>query len=224
MTGRSRSIAAAGICAAVLAVAAPAQAVSRASCLAVVTGQLRELRKLSKVVRNDSQVSHADRISLTGRITRATVGITGLQGRIRRDGTAGAVNRDCRLVVTRYRIKPVLTTQVRIVLSADLRAASAQSLLNLAAVFQRRIDAAAARGRDTATAQADVRRLNNQATAVQTVAAALAARVLAVQPGRYPHNRSVLIAAGRSLADVSAQLATAQATSQVALQDVSRLG
>jgi hypothetical protein len=225
--GRRPALAAGALCVAMAVSSAPAAAATasqaRARCLPALAKALHQLRKLTKQVRNDTQVPRADRVSLNGRITHATIGIIALRARLGRDGTAAAVDRDCRLADTTYRVRPVLTTQVRIVLAADLTSSSAQSLLTLASVFQRRIDAARDRGRNVAAAQADVTRLTAQASAVQAARAQLVARVLALRPVRYPHNRATLIAASRSLAALQAQLDTAEQTSQTALQEVGAL-
>lgn len=184
-----------------------------------ITRRLLALRDLQTAAKSTSRLSDPDRAALANQLQDQINGLTTLNAKIQGDSDPAAVRADASRIVTDYRVYVLTIPKARGVMAADIELNAAARLTRLADRLASPIDQAAAKGKDTSKAQADLTSLRARLTAVTGTVTPLPAALVALAPSGYPGNRAVLEQSRATLRTGRAGLADAVSLARQVIAD-----
>jgi hypothetical protein len=197
---------------------------AKKTCDAAVAKRLTSLGTVKKDLDAAPAVASPNRATLDSQIDTAVTGLTALKATIDADGTLAKVRTDCKRVVSDYYVYALLVPRVELVRAAGRVQAAAGTLKHLAGLLQASVDAARARGKDTASAQGYVTDLGLKADAATKAVAGIAAAVLPLDAAGFPGNRPTLAGARASVESARGALKGALAAAGSAIDALKALG
>ncbi len=189
-----------------------ANGIALGGCL--ITQRLDYLSKATTRVQDSKVLTSADRSALATILANDTSGLTALKSTVDGETSLSAVQADLHAIVSQYRVFRLVARQVALVSQADaVGAAVARYTGTVSPRLEARIQAAAAKGRNTTAAAAALAAMNRAVSAASSDVSGLSARVLALTPAEYDahHARPVLVRAETAVLRARAQLLDARA-------------
>ena len=205
----------AGSCAAEQAAYKASETVANGIALGdcMITRRLDYLSKASTRVQDSKVLTSGDQSALATILSNDTSGLTSLKGTLDAETTLTAVQSDLTSIVTEYRVFRLAARQVALVSEADAVSATVARYATVDTRLEARIQAAAAKGRNTTAASEALTAMNRAVSAASSDVSGLSARVLALTPAEYDAHqaRPVLVRAETAVLRARAQLLDARA-------------
>jgi hypothetical protein len=175
--------------------------------------RLTYLSKASSRLPGIKNLTDADRAALATILSTDTTGLTGLKATLDAETTLAAVQSDLAAIVSDYRVFALAARQVTLVSEADAVSATVARYATVNTRLEARIQAAAAKGRNTSAASAELAVMNRTVARAASDVSGLSARLLALTPAEYDAGsaRPVLVRAETALLRARAQLLDARA-------------
>jgi hypothetical protein len=151
----------------------------------MITQRLTWLSTASSKLSADKTLTAADRAALTTILSNDTNGLTSLKATLDAESSLSAVQGDLAAIVGNYRVYRLVAPQVALVRSADAVSAAVSNFATVNSRLEARIRAAAAKGRKTSAASAELAVMNRAVSAAAADVSGLSARVLALTPAAY---------------------------------------
>jgi len=187
---------------------------------AAVQHRLTWLASLQNRVASATHLTSGDRASLDSLLSQDVTGLTALGAKIQADTDMTTLRNDVRTIADGYRVYVLVTPQVHLTIAADRVDAIATLFTPIEHKLQAAIDAAKAKGKDVAAAQAALDDLKAKVSAAHGAVTHVPSEVMALTPQGYPGNRSTLLAARASLQDARGDLRAARADVTTVLNDL----
>ncbi len=185
-------------------------AAARAQLAAAIVVRQTALRRVLASAASSKTIVPADQAVLTALLTQALTGMNALAAKVPTDTTAAEVAADQTEMVQTYRVLALQVPAGDMVLAADLAAAietdMAARLPALQALLAPAANQASPVPSSVKTAFTDFQR---ELTAAQSATGGVSSSLLALLPGSYPGNQSVLTSARSDLANVRRDLGLA---------------
>jgi hypothetical protein len=191
---------------------APASGVAaaRAQLAGAIVVRQTALRRVLASAASSKTIVPADQSVLTASLTQALTGMNALAAKVPTDTTAAEVAADQTEMVQTYRVLALQVPAGDMVLAADLAAAIETDMTARLPALQALLAPAANQGSPVPasikTAFTDFQR---ELTAAQSATGGVSSSLLALLPGSYPGNQSVLTSARSDLANVRRDLGLA---------------
>ena len=176
--------------------------------------RLTYLSKATARVQGSKTLTSTDQSALATILSNDTNGLTALRTTLDGETSLSAVQGDLHAIVSQYRVFALAARQVALVSQADaVSAAVARYTGTVSPRLETRIQAAAAKGRNTSAASEALTAMNRAVSAASSDVSGLSARVLALTPAQYDAHqaRPVLVRAGTAVLRARAQLLDARA-------------
>lgn len=179
----------------------------------MITQRLTYLSKASSGLSSDKTLTAADSAALTTILSNDTNGLTSLEATLNAQTTLAGVQSDLSAIVRNYHVFRLAARQVALVRSADAVSAAVSNYATVNSRLEARIQAAAARGRKTSAASAELAIMNRTVSAAASDVSGLSARVLALTPAEFDAHTAapVLRHAETAVLQARAQLLDARA-------------
>jgi hypothetical protein len=188
-----------------------------------ISRRLETLDRLAGRVRDSRTLTDAHRAALAELVESQQQGLTALDAKIQADTDPETLRADVKSIVTDYRVYLLTVPKVHLVICADTEIAVADRLDDVATRLQQRIDAAAAAGKDVATAQGHLDEMKAKVAGARAAASGVPDQVLPLVPQDYPDNKPTLDAARASLATGRAALRDARELARQVVADLKAL-
>ena len=176
--------------------------------------RLDYLTKADARVQDSKVLTSGDRSALAAILSNDTSGLNSLKATLDGETSLSAVQGDLQAIVSQYRVFALAARQVALVSQADaVSAAVARYTGTVSPRLEARIQAAAAKGRNTSAAADALAAMNRSVSAAASDVSGLSARVLALTPAEYDAHqaRPVLVRAETAVLRARAQLLDARA-------------
>ncbi len=179
----------------------------------MIDQRLDYLSKASPLVQDSKVLTSGDQSALATILSNDTSGLTSLKGTLDAETTLAAVQRDLASIVSEYRVFALAARQVTLVSEADAVSATVARYATVDARLEARIQAAAAKGRNTSSASAALTAMNRAVARAASDVSGLSTRLLALTPAEYDAGsaRPLLVRAQTAVLRARAQLLDARA-------------
>ncbi|MGC8634148.1 MAG: hypothetical protein ACP5VP_05730 [Candidatus Limnocylindrales bacterium] len=193
--------------------ASPSVSTGQALGDCMIGQRLSYLSSASSKLSADKTLTSADSTALSTILSNATSGLTSLEATLNAETSLSAVQGDLTAIVANYRVYRLVARQVALVKSADAVSATVSRYATVNSRLEARIQAAAAKGRKTSAASAELAAMNRAVSAAASDVSGLSARVLALTPAEYDAHtaRPVLVRGQTAILRARAQLLDARA-------------
>ncbi len=175
--------------------------------------RLTFLSKASTRVQDSKVLTSGDRAALATILSNDTSGLTSLKATLDAASTLPAVQADLHAIVSQYRVFHLAARQVALVSGADAVSTAVTHDAAVKTRLEARISAAAAKGRKTSAASAELAAMDRAVGRAASDVSGLSARVLALTPAEYDAGSAgrVLTHAATDVLQARAQLLDARA-------------
>ena len=175
--------------------------------------RLTFLSKASTRVQDSKVLTSGDRAALVTILSNDTSGLTSLKATLDAASTLPAVQADLHAIVSQYRVFHLAARQVALVSGADAVSTAVTHDAAVKTRLEARISAAAAKGRKTSAASAELAAMDRAVGRAASDVSGLSARVLALTPAEYDAGSAgrVLTHAATDVLQARAQLLDARA-------------
>ncbi len=179
----------------------------------MISERLTFLGNLNTQIAKHESLTSGDLAALSTIDSADTSGLTSLETTLDDESLLTSVQSDLVAIVKDYRVYVLFARQVTLVEGADAVNATQAHFTTLSTKLQNRIDAAAAKGKNTSAASAQLADMNSAVSQAMTDVAGLSSELLALTPSDYNAGsaKSVLSHARAAILQARAQLLDARA-------------
>ncbi len=180
----------------------------------------QRLSNLTSEVGKASDLTSADRATLTSDLASETAGIDALVAKVPNDTTWAVLKADATSMVVDYRVFVVMSPQVHLAIAADTESAVEQKMQAAEPKIEALIDYEQGKGKDVKGAQIAYGALVVEVSGAEHDTAGVSAAVLATSPKGYPANRTIFLNARSNLLQGRSALVTARSDLQTISTDL----
>jgi hypothetical protein len=178
----------------------------------MINERLTFLGNLSTQMAKHTSLTSGDLAALSGIDSADTIGLTSLETTLDHESSLASVQSDLMAIVKDYRVYLLFARQVTLVEGADAVVATQAHFTTLSGKLQNRINAAAAKGKNTSAASAQLADMNSAVSRAMTDVSGLSSALLLLTPTAYNAGsaKSVLSHARNAILRARAQLLDAR--------------
>ena len=151
----------------------------------MINERLTFLGNLSTQMAKHTSLASGDLAALSGIDSADTIGLTSLETTLDHESSLASVQSDLVAIVKDYRVYLLFARQVTLVEGADAVSATQGHFTTLNTKLLARIDAAAAKGKNTSAASAQLADMNSAVSRAMTDVSGLSSALLALTPSEY---------------------------------------